>query len=477
MNSSPLKVVIPIVLLMAVVFAVTYFSQYTPTEPEVKTVEKVVAKKPLQFFSNIRRWNPIPGNSLQDREFPGFFEQKEIYPEGEQPRAAFWFENRNPHPVTMQLQRASCMTCSDGHVTLIPPAVIAQILQMTALSTLPQGFVSGLPAGLALPAAQFDPKQKRLETQKHKFEKDTSQIVFTIPPAPSEPWASAQWGILDLYFKPKPGGKPFTAEFFTRMEGLEEPVEEKFAIFYTAADPFIIDTPAIDLGELTDASANQTHDILIYSTTRKPADIPKVEVLVMMPSGVSGEPGEFISVGAPRPVPENELEALEIQLSRAAKYPIRVQSAFHLPVLVRVKIGNAKLDIGKVERVIAITPLGTETKQVYVKGTMRGPVFLAGAKALDFGPFASNDEQTATVDVETERTGVELSIVKDLTQPKGLKLELKKLPDNGDRGAYRLRATLPANQQVGEIRDGVVVVEAKGKSPLRLRIPVVGRGR
>jgi len=81
------------------------------------------------------------------------------------------------------------------------------------------------------------------------------------------------------------------------------------------------------------------------------------------------------------------------------------------------------------------------------------------------------------VTVETERSGVELVLVKDLTVPKYLKVELLKQPDVGDRGSYKLKATIPANEQLGEIRDGVVVLEAKGPNPLRLRIPVTGRGR
>ena len=36
---------------------------------------------------------------------------------------------------------------------------------------------------------------------------------------------------------------------------------------------------------------------------------------------------------------------------------------------------------------------------------------------------------------------------------------------------------MPAKEQLGEILDGVVVLEAKGPNPLRLRVPVTGRGR
>ena len=108
---------------------------------------------------------------------------------------------------------------------------------------------------------------------------------------------------------------------------------------------------------------------------------------------------------------------------------------------------------------------------------MRGPANIVGAKELSFGAFASSDAQTASVTIETERSGVELEIVKELTVPSYLKVELVKQPDNGERGTFRLKATIPAGEQLGEIRDGLVVLQAKGPNPLRLRIPVTGRGR
>src|SRR5205823_1224908 len=139
-----------------------------------------------------------------------------------------------------------------------------------------------------------------------------------------------------------------------------------------------------------------------------------------------------------------------------------------IPVTVKTRIDQNKLDIGRVDRVIAITQ-GSETKQVQVKGSMRGPIYLAGAgREIGFGAFAYTSEQTATVEVETERTGVELEIVKNLTQPKSLKVELQKQPDNGDRGSYKLKVTLPAKEQIGEIKDGVVVLQTRGPNPQRL---------
>ena len=472
MNASTLKILVPLVLLVGVIFAITYFSQYTPPEPDEPTIDPktVQLKKPLRFFSTIRHWDPI--GSLQDQQFPGYFEQGQTaYP------ASFWFENRGTAAVHMQLKYVSCTSCSGGQVAPIPPDVTKQILQMTAISTLPQGLVSGLPLGLAVPTALLDAKRDELKWQYHKFDKAPIDIKYEIPGAPTgDRWAE-QWAILQLQFQVKPGGGSLKAEFLVKADGSDELSDERFGIEYAAAEPFDLGRTTIDVGEMTEASPTQNHEILVYSSTRSVSEL-KLAMLVAMPDGTSGVPGPFVSVGQPVPVPEDKIEEMAIRISMAKQppQPTRVRSAFRVPVTISSKVGDAKLDIGSIERNISFTQ-GTDTKQVRVRGSMRGPASIVGARELGFGAFTSSDLQTATATIETERSGVELEIVKELTVPKFLKVELVKQPDNGERGSYRLKATIPAGEQLGDIRDGLVVLQAKGPNPLRLRIPVTGRGR
>ena len=54
--------------------------------------------------------------TLADRVFPGFYEP------GEELRATqFWFENRNPQSVTMELKGVTCTACTGGRLASIPP--------------------------------------------------------------------------------------------------------------------------------------------------------------------------------------------------------------------------------------------------------------------------------------------------------------------------------------------------------------------
>ena len=113
------KVAVPLVLLLAVVFGVTFFGINKP--PEIKDDDSKKKAEPsggkgLVFYSATRRWDPSPDASPADQVFPGFFEP------GEQTHAThFWFENRNPAPVTLQLVQVSCSACSGARVAPVPP--------------------------------------------------------------------------------------------------------------------------------------------------------------------------------------------------------------------------------------------------------------------------------------------------------------------------------------------------------------------
>jgi hypothetical protein len=484
MNSS-LKIIVPLVLLLCGVFALTYLAQYKPQEEDAKDETVVTTKKPLQFFTSSRQWFPRPmwdeivrngeppPGTLQDTEFAGFYEPGET-----QNIASYWFSNTSPAPVKIRLKHVSCSTCSGGKVASLPTDLTKQILQMAAISALPQGFMAGFPIAMAVPAAQLDSKRDVLKWKYHAF-LNADEVEYDVPGAPTgDKWAE-QWGIVDLHFKAKPGGNimnHLTATFTTSAGGDPAQHDDTLALNYMSAPPFELDRSSIDAGELTDASAPQTHEVLIFSCTRKPAQIPKFDVTVTMPGTYTGEPGPFVSASKPVLVPVDEYLRLSQRLSNEKKRPVRVQSAYRMAIAVSPKVGESKMDIGRLERNVNVT-FGADNVPVFVTGSMRGPISLANAKEISFGIFAYSDAQTVTVTVETERTGVDLRIVPEFTSPKKLQLELQKQADFGERGVYKLKATLPAKEQLGEIHDGVVVLETAGPNPLRLRIPVSGRGR
>ena len=487
MNASTLKILVPLALLIAVVFAVTFFSQYTPTDPvEPEGQKDAPAEAPLRFFTNVRQWDPISAEaSLQNRTFPGFYKAGgNDNATGNQQQTAFWFENRNPKPVVIQLERASCSSCSGASVAAIPPDATRFLLQSAAVAALPQGLFAGLPVVLAAPAANLyradGPLAKNSSLwQQHQFaNQDPSGIVYRIPAAADADGWSPQWGVLEMNFVPKnaPQSVHLTTWFKTQVEGSSQSVEETFNVGYESAPPFEVDRTSIEVGDLTDSSPQQTHEFLVYSTTDD--TMPDLSIRVMMPPGIAGDPGGFISTGRPVPVPGAELDALAVSLSRHLGKPIRVRSAYRVPVTVRVRDGSSVLDIGRVDREIWITQ-GTEQKQVSVRGTMRGSVYLKGTKEVNLGNFPYTKGTAAAVTVATDRRGVDLALAPDLTRPKFLQVSLKKLPDRGETGEYELTVKVPEREDaaIGEIAEGMVVLEVRGPHPQRIRIPVKGKGQ
>jgi len=70
-TKSALRVVIPIALLMAVVFGITFFAQYTPPSEEKKEGGGTdgTGAPPLVFFASTRRWDPPDIYSFLGRPF------------------------------------------------------------------------------------------------------------------------------------------------------------------------------------------------------------------------------------------------------------------------------------------------------------------------------------------------------------------------------------------------------------------------
>src|SRR5207249_6579393 len=171
--------------------------------------------------------------------------------------------------------------------------------------------------------------------------------------------------ILELNFQAKPPGTkaPILTEFGSRVEGTDQVGVDRFTIMYESVLGFEVDRTQIAIGELSETSSPQTYELLVFSSTRD--KMPALTVRVLMPTGVAGEPGGFISTGSPVAAPEEELERLAESIAMKAGRPGRVRSAFRVPVTVKVKDGDRRLDIGQVERVIWITE-GADTKQVSV---------------------------------------------------------------------------------------------------------------
>ncbi len=470
MNST-LKLFIPLALLVAVVFAVTYFSAVVPPpndKPSGEGGEAITETPPLIFFTNSRKWDPV-SESLPNREFPGYF----LAGEHNEYHTAFWFRNPNRGDVAVQLKGVSCSACSGGNLAPIPPEALKHLLQVDAVSLLPMGPVSLNPAAVSGAAANLITS---LKWQKHKF-LHRDEVQYSVPGLVDADGWSPQWGIMDLTFEVHMGGKtPLTAVFDSRVVNTSQVGQDKLEIAYVPAGPFELSRANIDLGEMTEQTPPQTHEIVIYSTTRTRDEMPNFSIRVTMTQGAAGDPGPFVTTGPLVPIPEEELIWHSFALSRKDGVPVRVKSAFKFPIIIQTKVGDRRADIGRLDRTIWITQ-GTDTKELAVRGNLHGPIYLTSGTELRFGSFSEPRGTTETFDITTEQAGVELAVVTDQTVPDFMKVTLEKQPDLNGLGAYKIKLHIPENRQSGEIRDGVVVLEVKGPNPRRVRFPVKGFGK
>jgi hypothetical protein len=474
---SFLRILLPLGLLLVVVFAITYFSVMTPggdpTEKETGLGggggADTAAGRPLVFFTATRRWDPN-SSSLADQAFTGFYEP------GENPQVTqFWFENRNPFPVSLQLLGVSCSSCSGGRVAPLPPDAARALLQMAAVSALPFGPVAGCPTGMAGTGAFLT---SRLEWQAKSFRDGPGAVKYAVPGADDKDGWTPSWGILELNFKVRQGGSnPLKAAFATLAESGAGLGRDEFSIYYEPAAAFDVDKSAIEAGEMTDNTPAQTHVVTVYSSARGPDELPDLTARVIGPGG--GDGGPFVTVGKPEPVPAAELERLAADLTRKTSRAVRVRAAYRLTVTVTPKSGEQRADIGRLEREVFLTANvpGLEPRRVTVRGVVTGPVIgPGGVPEVNLGSFRSQSGASETVVLTTEQPGAVLEVVAGSARPDFLEASVRKVGEVNGRGQWQLSVRVPPGRVQGEVQDGLVVLELKGPTPQRVRVPVRGRG-
>lgn len=501
--SSALKVALPLVLLVGVVFGITYITMYAPRTDEGDNPKAGLpgtsdaGEPPLRFFTTDRRWDPprleergyrdlpllapsalkrpeeaaeqVFPYSLQDRTFQGVYEASADIKRTTQ----FWFENRNPQGVTLGLVEVNCGACSSGRVAAIPPEAARDLLQFTAVGALPTGPFGALKVGLVEPAAAL----ARLQWDEQSFEHfRLTPVKYRVPAATNPDKWSPQWGILELQYKATTdrSNNPLRAGFAAQVDGRSDFATPEFAIAFQVAPPCAAAPPSIDAGRVEASSDDRTFEFVVYSATRGPGsefgDLEWPSYKVEAPAGA--DPTPFVEVVDGKTVRATEADLAELQNTLRQ----RVRSAYKFTVVVRPKVGGKRADIGRLDRTISITAGGV-TQQVQVTATVRGPVWIDGDRTeVTLPSFPGKRGLTKSpTDLTTERAGMELAVVKEECRPKEFVYELQKQPDRGGEGHYRLLVTIPPGRFFGAVK-GEAVLAVKGPDPQKMRIPVTASG-
>jgi hypothetical protein len=500
---STLKIAVPLVALVGVVFGVTFLNENKPPEVEWGKNDKKnqgggSTEPPLRFFTSGRAWDP-PKMSGPYREFPMLAPSFNSPPETEQTwsfelqnrlfqgvyepnsdkirTVQFWFENRNPERVSLQLKGISCTACSQGSLIEIPPELTRDILQHTALAALPLGPFNGYGVGLAGAGAQLD----RLPRTTHVF-KDNPGATYNVQGATNPDKWSPQWGILELGFRvtadPAQGTpKPLEAFFEAWVDGNTSRIMyPRFHIRFDIARAFEVWPPTIEVGRLDELATDKGYEFLIFSSARGPGSEFGDLVLTRSDLAVQGTGGEvdtvgFLEVKKVERIPEGDLVDTAERLAEFRKRAGRVRTAYRVAVVLHPRVGEHRMEIGAFDRSVAVAADGI-VNQVHFRGTVRGSVWLdEDRNDIELVAFKGGQGTRQEVNLVTEKTGIELSVVAAECKPDFYTYELVKQPDSDGKGRYKLVISVKGGKQFGRVR-GDVVLEVKGPTPQRIRIPV-----
>jgi hypothetical protein len=472
MNATLKYTILPLVLIVAVVFAVTLISLGVGSGSGGE--DEAAQYLPPLFFTTDRMLYDPSSEDISKRTFPGYFEVSD-----RQVPVSFWFRNPHPVPVRVSFLGSSCTSCSAARVAVVPPEAIR------ALNL--HGAVGGGPVGPAEPHDLLPRLADALTatlswTNFNIMRPDGTDAV--VPPGSEE---TPTWGVLQFGVKVSSVGPKRLDVAVGLIAGDNALVPMPFHMVLYGVNPFSVQPASLQFGELPEGSNPVTKEMIYWSSTRGAEDGQPLPEPKFTPS--SGDP--FLKVGNPDLLGPVELERLAMQLAgKGEGGPVRVRGAYRVPVTVYRRLPEpqpgapAEPDIGPYERQIGVSAAGTlHTVTVPVTATMTGLVSLLDAKVADLGDFSGVYGHQKAFTLVSDRTDLELRPLPDESRPGVLQPSLSTPQSFSGRRQWTLTVAVPPRGWLSPLpTDSVVVLEARTADGVRkVRIPVKGtasaRGR
>ena len=458
MNST-LKLLFLIGLVGLIVFGVTVISTYSPDPgtTEGGGLEQTAPAQLLRLDRLDARYDPAS-------EDPAARFQTGIYEVGEEERpSSFWFQNVNPTPVRLSILGRSCTSCTSARVALVPPQEIAGLVSRKGVGLPPVGLSVGpLPVpdlGAVLASAGF---LKSVRWTEFSFETGKDESVEI--PAGTED--APAWGVFQFGVKMKAAG-PVTRSVAI---GLQTPTaSQKLALnaVLVGAPAFGVTPTDLPLGELPEDGQPRSSELIYWSATRSPAELP--------PPSVAAPPNDpLVAVGTPTPLSPPELTALQQKFRNSKDAPPVVTAAYRIPLTI-LPAGAAARDVGPFEKTLAVSGPNPDATRVTLKGSVVGLVGIKDNANLKFGQFDGTSDSSREVTLVSSKTDLELEPVPGEVKPVWLKMTLSPPSTNGPRREWTMKVTIPANSGYGDLPgDAAVVLATREATPRRIRIPVSG---
>lgn len=493
------KIGIAVVALVFLVFVATFVAMLPKGGDDTTTGGQVeTPKKGLTDYVTAMRYVPN-GPRAEYREYQQYFETGEH-------TVPFWLANENEVPLTVTFVSTSCTACSLAEFAVVP-----------ALPFNPEGdpdpfgaVVGGI-AGKASVLGKDDPpfglndvayrarqrieaaippaNWKRLKPPGSTRDDFVDDKVVEIPAAagPDKP----TWVIVRLNIKVT-AAKTLETHFECRRP--DSPVPLPFALYAAVVpvEPCEVYPPMVDFRTMTEDQRSAEEVVYYWSHTRTLTGTPELSKLP--PPAIAAVRVPNVSFTPPVPATQDELDALAKQLAPDLKTspPVRVSAAYKTTLRFNRTATAAdgkttEADLGLYERMVDLPPDGgglilTKTPSVTVRANLLGSVRLVDGPnvrddRINLGSFNVRNELVREVSLESDKPGLELEAVPEMTEPKYLRLDPEiKTERKGDRTRWAITLRMDKGVGGGEMKPGSVVVLRIKSTGQLVRIPVTGRG-
>lgn len=483
MNSFT-RIGLPIFVVVAAVFGITFVRMYSPDDPDngqnprpTGTTKSLVRKEPLKLLLSTAK--PVTANPEPwERSLTHWDPEVEV---GEAGHFEFWAHNPHPEPVTVRVSDTNCQ-CAGVEVAAVKPYDFKDYAVVSALAGGPLGPASGPLAAIA--HVTLD-RRLAWSPLLDKDKDGGAKYDVTIPAA--DPAAGTQPVIIRLAWNPKgePGGKEIWTKI-TAGVGDSQPTLYTLTAHSLAVPAFDVVrrdgstgwAPAGDLnvGELRENGEGK-RVVYLMSTTRRH----------LLYSLSTDRPDPCVTWTDPAPASTEEIQSLSDYFSQSGRPVRRLKSVYKLEVTVRerteTEAGGKKqfhqLDLGLLDRRLTVSAVDGGSFNLAVRARVLGDVsFLDGAPdgRVDLGnSFPVDQDRTKTVVLVAERADLNLKLAEAETTPNYMKVKLDPLEKFDGRNQWRLRVTVPKGSLYGALPpNSAVILTTAGPNPRRLRIPVRG---
>ena len=474
MNSFT-RVGLPILLVVGVVFGITFIRMNSPDDPEPEGPTQGPSGKtgprtvPLRFGLLTASAQPDPPplgleslkhwDSVTELGAPGHFE--------------FWCHNPHPQEVTVRVSGVNCQ-CAGVEVAPVDPEAYRDYWVASALAGGPLCPAPGL-----LAAGAHGVLASKLEWL--PLLKDKAQLEQKIPAA--DPATGPRVAIVRLGWEGKGevGPRTVNAVLVSRIgDGVGT---------VTTLEAQVTNVPAFDVIRREGPSTWVRAREVTFGELRENAAVTRTVYLVsptrrhILFTTETSHADPCVTWTDPAPAAPDEVQALGDFLSRDGNQR-RPRAVYRMDVTVRERAQATdggrtqvrQLDLGLLDQRLTVKGVNAGAVDLQLRARVLGEIAFLGATEgrVELGTsFPADQDHTRDIGLVAERTGLDLTVGE--VTPNYLKVKLEPLAPIDGRKQWRLRVTVPKNSLFGMLpENSAVVLTTAGPNPRRLRIPVRG---